>query len=206
MIPQVLIAGDRPLIRLGLGAVLANEPLVVCRDTLSVVHLDTHLVHEGADVLLLDLDDLSVPVLPLVARLRALYPLLGLVCVTEGVALVRLLLKAGMDALLTPTEAPDLLLSAVRAAQARQRFLSPSAMDALVGTYIMPGELRVVALLASGHETAQIAQELCITPASVRNYMSRLRQKVGCRGRVQLADWYRRYGAVWPQHSEGRFL
>jgi two-component system response regulator DesR len=108
------------------------------------------------------------------------------------------LLRAGVRGILTPAEAPNLLVWAIQTIQAGQRFLSPSVATALLEVDQRPlsrAELRVVALLAQGHGTDGIAEEMGICRRSAQNYITALRRKLGCRERVQLAAWYQRYMA-----------
>jgi DNA-binding NarL/FixJ family response regulator len=51
-------------------------------------------------------------------------------------------------------------------------------------------ELRIIELVAKGLNNNEIAEKLRIGPNVVRNYLSKIYNKVGVRNRVQLALWY----------------
>ena len=196
MTTRVLIAGDRPLIRLGLEAVVAQQPTIACRGSIAAAAMVEHLIAEPVQVLVLDLDDCTVPALPLIDQLRRDTTVTIVVC-TDAVGLAPELIRAGVRGILTLAEAPEQLHSAIQAAQATQPYLSPTATRA-IDTERAPltqSEIRVVALLAQGLGTVQIAHQMGINPRSAQNYLTTLRRKLGCAERVQLVRWYRQNGS-----------
>jgi DNA-binding NarL/FixJ family response regulator len=55
-------------------------------------------------------------------------------------------------------------------------------------------ELRVLALLADGHSSVEIAQDLVVSPATVKKYLSQLLRKLGLRDRLQAGLYGYRVG------------
>ena len=61
-------------------------------------------------------------------------------------------------------------------------------------------QLRVIELVAQGLKNREIATELGIGDHVVRNYLSKIYDKIGVSNRVELALWYE------ARLREGRFL
>lgn len=56
---------------------------------------------------------------------------------------------------------------------------------------------RVVHLRAHGYTVPQIADECCLSPSSVQNYIQEAREEADCKSVVQLCAWYfYKYGCV----------
>jgi DNA-binding NarL/FixJ family response regulator len=53
-----------------------------------------------------------------------------------------------------------------------------------------PRQLRVIQLVAQGLKNREIARELGIGEHVVRNYLSKIYDKIGVSNRVELALWY----------------
>jgi DNA-binding NarL/FixJ family response regulator len=93
------------------------------------------------------------------------------------------------------------ILAAVEAAGAGISAISPRVASALVSKArsapnaigpvpdLSARERTVLALLAQGRENAQIAQQLYISPSTVRNLVSRVFEKLGVENRVQAATF-----------------
>jgi two-component system, NarL family, response regulator DesR len=58
------------------------------------------------------------------------------------------------------------------------------------GEPLTPRELEVLALLAAGNTTADIARQLGITPGTVKTHLTSVYKKVGAGNRVQAARYY----------------
>lgn len=65
---------------------------------------------------------------------------------------------------------------------------------------VSPRERQVLALIAAGHPVERIAQQLAISPATVRTHTTNLLAKTGARSQVLLVVWARSLG-VLPQQE-----
>ena len=64
--------------------------------------------------------------------------------------------------------------------------------------------MTVIKLFAQGLTRDAVAEQMCIDPRTVQNYITTLHQKTGCIELTQLVDWYRRmYGEDGQQRSVG---
>jgi len=58
-------------------------------------------------------------------------------------------------------------------------------------TDVTPREEQVLDLLIQGKTNKEIAAALGLSPNTIRNYLSPLRDKTGCKNRVDLAIWWK---------------
>ncbi len=63
----------------------------------------------------------------------------------------------------------------------------PRAEDELPSEPLTGREERVLSLVAEGRSNKQIANTLCLTEGTVKNYVSRIMEKLGARTRTELA-------------------
>ena len=119
-------------------------------------------------------------------------------------------LRAGAVGYLLKDVAPEELRRAIRAVAAGEPALSPdvaatvmraaarsrSAADPGLIEHLAPREREVLAEIGLGHNNAEIAARLYISPATARTYVSRLLHKLEARDRAQLVVIAHRAGLV----------
>ena len=110
-------------------------------------------------------------------------------------------LRAGAAGFLVKSTPPEDLVRLVRVAAEGNMVLSPVAARRLVAASVdrqatrqraqelvgslTERELAVLAGLGEGRSNAQIAGRLCLSEATVKGYVSRLLDKLGCANRTQ---------------------
>lgn len=114
----------------------------------------------------------------------------------EDAIFVRRALEAGAAGYLTKAAAPRVLVEAVATVASGRRFLSPDVaqmlalqpMNAEQATHdvLSAREFEVLKLLAEGGTLNEIAQQLGLTPKTVSNHQSSIRQKLGAETATQL--------------------
>ena len=200
---RVVIADDHPVILDGLTTLLAANPTIaVVAVAQSFRALLDVLDRVAADVLILDLGGMGGSPLTAVNRLGRDHPSVRVIVFSSSVDLAPELLHAGVRGYIPKEDFTEQLITAIHTVMAGQTYLSPSVAHYLAQTTqthhrhrLAPKELSVLKLLALGHGTGEIAEQLQIDQRSVQNYITTLRRKIGCHERTQLADWYRRmYG------------
>jgi DNA-binding NarL/FixJ family response regulator len=118
-------------------------------------------------------------------------------------------IRAGASGyLLKDARLPE-IVAGVRAAAAGESVLAPRIAGALVASVrsgaattvstdalldLTAREREVLSLLARGHDNAQIAQRLYVSPSTVKNHVSHLLDKLGVENRVQAAAIAIRHG------------
>jgi DNA-binding CsgD family transcriptional regulator len=58
------------------------------------------------------------------------------------------------------------------------------------GDALTPRELEILALLAAGNSTPDIAEQLGITPGTIKTHLTSVYKKIGAKNRVQAARHY----------------
>ncbi len=89
-----------------------------------------------------------------------------------------------------------LVTVATIARQLRQREMQPMDPDGPSAPELTARELKIVTLLASGHDNIAIAAELEVEPAALRGHVRSLVEKLGGHSKTQAVDTARRMGLV----------
>jgi DNA-binding NarL/FixJ family response regulator len=121
-------------------------------------------------------------------------------------------LKAGASGYVLKSAANRDLIDACRAAMRGESFLYPNAVTTLVREYLeqarrgetapddplTPRELQVVKLIAEGHSSDQIADELVISRKTVDHHRANILGKLGMRNVADLTRYAIRRGLIEP--------
>ena len=113
-------------------------------------------------------------------------------------------LQAGACGYVTKGSEPDVLVAAVRAVHAGQRFFSADVLPHVGGTSPAPtplGELsakefEVFRLLAQGLASSDVAQSLHLSPKTVANYKTQIKDKLGATTTAKLVHIAWRHGVL----------
>lgn len=113
--------------------------------------------------------------------------------------------EAGAHGYLTKEAEPGEILRAIGAVSRRQIYYSPTVAGYMLREHpkLTPREQDVLRLVASGETTADIAEQLCISPATVNGHLDGIRAKCGKRRRAGLAMWAVQLG-LFPPFSPRR--
>ncbi|MFC9943317.1 response regulator transcription factor [Streptomyces pratensis] len=129
-------------------------------------------------------------------------------------------LRAGASGFLGKDVGPDVLLTGIRTVAAGDSLLSPTATRALISRFLATPddeplappeglaaltdrEREVMALAAHGRSNADIAEQLVVSPLTVRSHIQRAMNKLHCRDRAQLVVIAYQSGLVKPRPYEG---
>jgi NarL family two-component system response regulator LiaR len=197
-VTRVLIVDDHPIVRKGIASSLQPyEDLEVVAEARTgeeaVQVAQTHHPH----VVLMDL---LMPGMGGIAAIRSLHEsepevqIIALTSFREG-SLVEEALVAGAIGYLLKDVAVDELVKAVRLARQGVPTLAPAAGQALVkmvangppalGHDLTEREQQVLSLMAKGLSNQQIADQLVITPATVKFHTRSIRSKLGTGSRTE---------------------
>jgi DNA-binding NarL/FixJ family response regulator len=117
-------------------------------------------------------------------------------------------LQAGASGFLLKDLTPDDLRRAVRVVAGGDALLAPAITRRLIATFVAPAagppppgldtlttrEREVVAFVADGLSTMEIAERLGMSPATAKTHTNRAMTKLGARDRAQLVVFAYRYG------------
>lgn len=117
-------------------------------------------------------------------------------------------LRAGVTGFLLKTSSRGEIMHAIQQAHHGESMLSPSLITRVLANY-EPGQrpakeiedlssrdLELLRLISQGLSNAELAEQLTLSPATIKSYVSRLLSRLGARGRAQLVILAYRNGVV----------
>lgn len=200
---KILIADDHPLIRKGLGRILADSIYVDSVDEAPDGETAIALVREKRyDVVVLDI---SMPgkdgmvVLSEVKDIAPSVPVLILSIQPEEQYAVRAF-RLGASGCLNKSSAPEELVEAIRTVAQGGTYLSPKVGNLVLetlrgGSHAQPHEAlsereaQVMMLIAKGKTVGEIADTLALSVKTVSTYRSRLLEKLSLENNAQVMEY-----------------
>jgi DNA-binding NarL/FixJ family response regulator len=201
---RVVVVDDEPMVCAHLRTILGSagdlEVVGEARDGAAAVEA---VLRDRPDVVLMDLRMPGVDGLTAIERINRLRDPPAVVALTtfDADQYVLRALRAGAAGFLVKSTPPEELIRLVRVAADGNMVLSPVAARRLVaasadqqaarqrarelaGT-LTEREVEVLACLGEGLSNAQIAARLYLSEATVKSYVSRMLDKLGCANRTQ---------------------
>lgn len=218
---RVVLAEDEPLLRAGLRLLLEHGgEICVVGEALEGAAALAQVRRHRPDVLLIDLRMPGVNGIDAIRRLRAdaaAHGTRALVLTTfDDDEDVLAALRAGADGYLLKDVQPEELRRSVRAVAAGERIVSPTVLTTVLRTVaesrpprsellsrFSPRELDVLALVGQGLSNNEIADELHLSPATIRTYVSRMLINSGSGNRAQLVVLAYESGLIKNAHNSG---
>ena len=202
----VMLVDDHPIVLSGLSALVDSDSgleLVATAGTCS----DALAVSVPPDVAVLDLELPDGDGIALGVALKQRWPDLRVVVLTmhaDDQAVMRSL-GSGLDGYLLKDSDPEDVLSAIHSVSRGTLVLGKGAAAPVVAAAATaPGpdalapldarELEIVALLAQGLSTSQVAARLYLAPKTIRNRVSGIVAKLGAGSREEVVDLARAAG------------
>ncbi|MDI6410485.1 response regulator [Streptomyces albus] len=202
--PKVLVVDDEPMVRVFLRTILGSaEDIEVVADEDDGAAGLAAVGRDRPDVVLMDLRMPGMDGLTAIERINELPEPPNIVVLTtfDADPYVLRALRAGATGFLVKSTPPEELIGLVRSAAQGHTVLSPtvarrliaastdslSARDRareLIGS-LTERELQVLAGLGEGLSNAQIAARLYLSEATIKGYVSRTLEKLGCVNRTQ---------------------
>ena len=217
---KVLLADDQVLVRAGLKVLVDSAPDLEVVAEAATGREAVALAREArADVVLMDIRMPDMDGLAATRAIMADEDLAGvrvLVLTTFEVnEYVFEALRSGASGFLGKGAEPDELLDAIRVVARGESLLSPAATQGLITRFLeqpdrpptpSPSSLsaltererEIVALVATGGSNDDIAEELAVSPLTVKTHVSRALLKLGARDRAQLVVLAYESGLVRP--------
>jgi DNA-binding NarL/FixJ family response regulator len=204
---RVVLADDHDLVRMGLRVLIDREDdMAVVAEAGSGQEALQVLRRVRPDVLLLDIRMPGTDGLTTLRQIAAEPPLAGtrviIVTTFEIDRYVFEALQAGAAGFVLKDTAPTELVRAIRVVADGQAMLSPSVTRRVVSLFSQPvkesgsiggidelteREREVVAWVAAGYSNDEIAEQLFLSPATVRTHVGRSMAKLHAHSRAQLA-------------------
>ncbi len=212
---RVVVVDDQELVRSGFALILARAGMEVVGEAFDGLDALEVVPAARPDVVLMDIRMPRLDGIEATRRLVAADPALKVLALTtfDLDEYVYAAVRAGASGFLLKDVSPADLVHAVRGVARGDAMLAPALTRRLLERYAtgpapgeLPPELRalterelgVLRLVALGRSNAEIGQELFLSEATVKTYVSRLLAKLDGRDRVQLAVLAYRTGLVVP--------
>lgn len=187
---RVLLAEDMDLLRTALVSLLSDEEdMEVIADLKCGHEVVPVALRLRPDVVVLAADVPDTPGLSTARELRRRLPDCQIVAltVTRPPGLLRRLLAADVPGLIDKNSPAARLLAAIRGVAGGGTMIDANLVVAALAADrnpFTPRESHVLRLAARGASGPEIARELCLSPGTVRNYVSNAMNKTGARTRI----------------------
>jgi DNA-binding NarL/FixJ family response regulator len=199
---RIVLVDDHAVVRSGYRRLLSAEPdFDVVGEAASAPEANALVQHVRPDVAIVDLSLKGSSGLEAIAGMRARLPALRVLVLSmhDSAGHVAQALKAGAHGYLTKRSEPEELIAGIRAVLRGTRVLSsdvaavaaPAPLDGLT-----PREFDMLRLLVHGESVQAIATQLTISPKTVLNTLTSVRQKLGADNDFRLMHLAARLGIV----------
>ncbi|MFO7326115.1 MAG: response regulator transcription factor [Pseudomonadota bacterium] len=208
-IVTVLLVDDHAVVREGYRRLLGNSPSIrVVGEAADAQSAYLAWQEHRPDVTVMDIALPGASGIEALRRIRAREPEARVLMFSmyEDPVFASRALQAGARGYVTKAAAPQVLVEAVLAVAAGKAFIVPSVAQELAlrslapeggsAESLSPREFEVLRMLVDGKSVNEIAQSLGLTPKTVANHQSSLRQKLGAGSAVQLLQAAARLGLV----------
>ena len=203
---RILLVDDFPLIRQGFAAALETDPGLTVVGEADNGEEGLRLANElQPDVVILDLGMPGMGGMTVLERLRGEAPQAKVLVVTANEKAQPLLdaVAAGAAGYLTKRCTREELRQAIITVHGGGSIISPMLAGHLLQEYSRASrgeqsnvrpllgerEHEVLRLVAGGATDREIAETLFISPRTVQNHLTRIREKTGLRRRAELTRW-----------------
>lgn len=194
---RILIVDDHPMVRSGLrDFILAYDWMEAVGEAKNGLEAVEFCVNHEVDVILMDI------VMPLMDGSEATRKILSLGKPVKIIILtsfherdmVQQALEAGATSYLLKNVSAEELAHAIRAAYGGYSTLAPEATEALrhanhnrtgIGSDLTGKEREILALLVTGQENQEIADQLSVSVATVKYHLTNIYSKLGANNRVE---------------------
>lgn len=184
---KIVLAEDHVVVRDGLKMLLGTRPQWrVVAETGDGAAVEDCVTRSQADLLLLDLDLPGSHGMTIMQRLKQRQPNLKILVLTGNANLgaIHAAFAAGADGYMIKHQDATELLHAVALVLAHVRYVSQGLIpqwesgDAAAASVLSPREMEILAGIACGFSSAQIAQELAVTESTVHKHQQSLTSKL----------------------------
>lgn len=205
---NVLLLDDHAVVRTGYRRLIDAEPdLRVVAEASTTDEAYAQLQQGGIDVAVVDLSLRGASGVEAIRRFLARDPQLKVMVLSmhDSPGYVTQAMRAGALGYLTKSSEPADMLDGIRAVARGRRVLAPEIAQTLADaaldgndllTRLTPREFEVLRMAATGEATQQIAVQMHLSPKTVLNHLSMVRQKLDADSDFKLLRLAVRHGLV----------
>ncbi|MFZ2855616.1 MAG: response regulator transcription factor [Rhodocyclaceae bacterium] len=205
---RIILVDDHAVVRTGYRRLLDAEPgLQVVGEAASADEANALVLRAAPDVALVDLSLRGSSGIEAIRGMLARRPELKVLVLSmhEGAGHITQALRSGALGYLTKFCEPGDVIDGIRRIAAGKRVFSPEiaqilAREAVDGdgpfTHLTPREFEVLRMLVHGESASGIASSMHLSPKTVLNYLSLIRQKLDTDNDFKLLHLAARHGLV----------
>jgi DNA-binding NarL/FixJ family response regulator len=202
---RIVLVDDHAVVRSGYRRLLCAEPdFDVVGEAASAPEANALVQQIRPDVAIVDLSLKGSSGLEAIAGMRVRQPGLRVLVLSmhDSAGHVSQALKAGAHGYLTKRSEPEELIAGIRAVMRGTRVLSSDVAAAAAATTaapldgLTPREFDMLRLLVHGESVPAIAAQLTVSPKTVLNTLTSVRQKLGADNDFRLMHLAARLGIV----------
>ena len=197
---RILIVDDHPVVREGIGAMLAREPdlqvVGEARDGIDAIDKARQL---HPDVVLMDLQMPRLDGAEAIRRIRSVDPAINFIVLTtfDSDEFIFKGIEAGARGYLLKDAPRDDLFRAVRAVYRGESLIQPAVATKLLNRFaelsrrgptedtLSAREIEVLQLMSRGAPNKEIARRLFISESTVKTHVTNIFQKLGANDRTE---------------------
>jgi DNA-binding NarL/FixJ family response regulator len=205
---RIILVDDHAVVRTGYRRLLDAEPgLQVVGEAASADEANALIMHTTADVAVVDLSLRGSSGIEAIRRMLARQPGLKVLVLSmhEGAGHITQALRSGALGYLTKYCEPGDVIDGIRRVATGKRVFSPEIAQVLADeavdgdgalAHLTPREFEVLRMLAHGDSANHIANSMHLSPKTVLNYLSLIRQKLDADSDFKLLHLAARHGLV----------
>ena len=205
---RVILVDDHAVVRTGYHRLLDAEPgIQVVGEAATADEANALVVRTEPDVALVDLSLKGSSGIEAIRGMLARQPKLRVLVLSmhDSAGHVTQALRSGAHGYLTKYCEPDDVISGIRRIAAGKRVFSPEIAEVLAREAIdgdaplanlTPREFEVLRMLVQGESAGDIANSMHLSPKTVLNYLSLIRQKLDADSDFKLLHLAARHGLV----------
>jgi DNA-binding NarL/FixJ family response regulator len=199
---SIVIVDDHPLVREGLGRVMADDPTFRVVGEADSVEAALALPVDHADVVTLDLSLPGVGGIDGIALLGERWPTAGILVLTvhREDTHAASCAQRGAAGFLSKDASPQEIRAAVTAIANGGQYYSTTALAAILGgreeVRLSARELEVLHALAAGQRITDIAAQLGVSVKTASTHKMRLQRKLGANNTAQIVVMARNRGLL----------
>jgi two-component system invasion response regulator UvrY len=205
---NVLLLDDHCVVRTGYRRLIDAEPdLQVVAEASTAAEAYARLQTQRIDLAVVDISLRGTSGIDAIRRILSREEPVRVLVLSmhDSPSIVTQAMRAGALGYLTKSSEPGDLLDGIRSVARGRRVLSPDVAQSLaeasldgeqVLSRLTPREFEVLRMLASGEETRQIATHMHLSPKTVLNHLSMVRQKLDTDSDIKLLHLAVRHGLV----------
>jgi DNA-binding NarL/FixJ family response regulator len=205
---RILLLDDHAIVRSGYRRLIDAEPdLHVVAEAADSAEAYAAVCAFAPDLAVVDLNLQGASGLEAIRRMRARSPDIRVLVMSmyDGATQASQAFRAGATGYLTKCSEPGQIVEAIRAVAAGRRVMSPDIAQALASaslesadlmSQLTPREFEVLRMAVRGQSTVTIASQMHLSPKTILNHLSAVRQKLDADNDFSLLHMAARHGLV----------